>query len=65
MQHLRSKASIQFLILVFLTGLIGGILLSSRTAWSQGPPILTDDFNDNSLDTAKWNPDSPSVVTSI
>lgn len=58
MPHVRLKALIRFLISLFLVSLALGPFLLSHSAFSQGQTILTDDFNDNSLDTAKWNPNS-------
>ena len=55
---MRDVSSRVFLFLVVLSFVVGHVL-SVRSVWSQGsPPALSDDFNDNSLDTTKWNANS-------
>jgi hypothetical protein len=55
---MRDVSSRVFLFLVVLSFVVGHVL-SVRSVWSQGfPSALSDDFNDNSLDTTKWNANS-------
>jgi len=55
---MRDVSSRVFLFLVVLSFVVGHVL-SVRSVWSQGSPAaLSDDFNDNSLDTTKWNANS-------
>src|SRR5215216_2568613 len=54
---MRDVSSRVFLFLVVLSFVVGHVLWV-RSVSSQRSPSLSDDFNDNSLDTAKWNANS-------
>src|SRR5213075_1327646 len=50
----------RLILLLTVIGLLSGIFFSFSSrlvpvALTQGSPTLADDFNDNSLDTAKWD----------
>ena len=59
MPHVSSRVFHRLLVSILVPGFFVTVVLFVRSASSQGsPPSLSDDFNDNALDTAKWNPNS-------
>ena len=59
MPHVSSRASHRFLFSILFISVVVTLICVVRSVSSQGsPPALSDDFNDNSLDTTKWNANS-------
>lgn len=58
MRQSSSQTRNRLVVVCMAVSLVAGVLFFSSRALMQGGATLADDFNDNSLDTTKWDPNN-------